>query len=51
MAGAVSTVWRWNEVTEMFLCAGAFNLEFRQREDGTQLDRVIVTNDLTFVPQ
>jgi K319L-like, PKD domain len=46
-----STTWRWNEVSEIFLNAGALNLEFRQREDGTQLDRIILTNDLSFVPQ
>jgi Calx-beta domain len=47
----MSTVWRWNEVIEIFLNAGALNLQFRLREDGTQLDRIILTNDLNFIPQ
>jgi hypothetical protein len=46
----ISTVWKWNKVAEVFVGAGAFNIEFRQREDGTQLDRVILTNDLSLVP-
>lgn len=46
-----STTWKWNKVAEVFVGAGAFNLEFRQREDGTQLDKVVVTNDLNLVPQ
>jgi hypothetical protein len=46
----ISTSWKWNKVAEVFVGAGAFNVEFRQREDGTQLDRVILTNDLSLVP-
>jgi hypothetical protein len=46
----LSTVWKWNKVSEIFVAAGAFNLQFRQREDGTRLDRFILTNDLNFVP-
>jgi hypothetical protein len=46
----ISTIWKWNKIAEVFLGAGAFNVEFRQREDGTQLDRAILTNDLSFVP-
>jgi hypothetical protein len=45
-----STTWQWNKIAEAFVGAGTFNLEFRQREDGTQLDRIILTNDLSFVP-
>ncbi len=45
-----SAGWQWNKVTEVFLGAGAFNLEFRQREDWTWLDKVLLTNDLTLVP-
>jgi hypothetical protein len=45
-----STTWQWNKIAEVFVGAGTFNLEFRQREDGTQLDRIILTNDLSFVP-
>ncbi len=46
----LSTTWKWNKIAEVFVGAGAFNVEFRQREDGTQLDRVILTNDLSLVP-
>ncbi|MGH7927643.1 MAG: PKD domain-containing protein, partial [Candidatus Binatia bacterium] len=46
----ISTGWKWHKVAEVFLGAGAFKLEFRQRDDGTQLDKVILTNDLKFVP-
>ena len=30
--------------------AGVLNLAFRQREDGTKLDQVLLTNDLSLVP-
>jgi hypothetical protein len=46
----LSADWQWNKVAEVFLGAGAFNVEFRHREDGTQLDKVTLTNDLSFVP-
>ena len=46
----LSAEWQWNKVAEVFLGAGTFNVEFRHREDGTQLDKVILTNDLSFVP-
>jgi hypothetical protein len=46
----ISTTWKWHKVAELFLGAGAFNLEFRHREDGTQLDKVTLTNDPSFVP-
>jgi hypothetical protein len=32
------------------LSAATHTLEFAYREDGTQLDRDLVTNDLAFVP-
>ena len=47
----ISTTWKWNKIAEVFVGVGAFNVEFRQREDGTQLDKVVVTNDLNLVPQ
>jgi hypothetical protein len=46
----LSTAWQWNKLAEVFVGAGALNIEFRQREDGTQLDKVILTNDLSLVP-
>jgi hypothetical protein len=45
-----STTWQWHKVAEVFLGAGAFSVNFRQQEDGTQLDKVILTTDLKFVP-
>ena len=50
-SGSLSTTWQWNKVANLSLSAGTLSLEFRQREDGTQLDRLILSNDLTFVPQ
>jgi hypothetical protein len=47
----LSSGWKWNKVAEVFLGAGAFKLNFRQREDGTWLDKVLLTNDLNFVPR
>jgi hypothetical protein len=46
----MSTGWQWNKVAEMFVGAGTFRLAFRHRDDGTRLDKVILTNDLKFVP-
>jgi hypothetical protein len=45
-----STGWQWNKVAEVFLGAGLFDVQFRQREDGTWLDRLLLTNDLSFIP-
>jgi hypothetical protein len=45
-----STAWKWNKVAQVFVGAGTFRLSFRQRDDGTRLDKVLVSNDLTFVP-
>ena len=45
-----STTWKWNKVANLSLPAGTVNLAFRQREDGTKLDRIILTSDLSFVP-
>jgi hypothetical protein len=46
----ISADWQWNKVAEVFLGAGNFDIQFRHREAGTQLDKVLLTNDLTFVP-
>jgi PKD repeat protein len=45
-----SSSWRWRKVIDVTRSAGIFNLEFRQREDGTKLDQIILTDDLSFVP-
>jgi hypothetical protein len=46
----LSPSWKWNKVAEVFVGAGPFDVQFRHREDGTQLDRILLTNDLTSVP-
>ncbi|MDH3443456.1 MAG: hypothetical protein OEN50_05985 [Deltaproteobacteria bacterium] len=45
-----STSWLWNKVADTYLGAGNVNLAFRQREDGTKLDEIILTNDSNYVP-
>ncbi|HEX2229509.1 MAG TPA: hypothetical protein VHM64_20425 [Candidatus Binatia bacterium] len=45
-----STTWKWNKVANVSLSAGTVNLAFRQREDGTRLDQVILTPDQNYVP-
>ena len=45
-----STSWKWNKVANLSLASGTENLAFRLREDGTQLDQIILTTDLNFVP-
>jgi hypothetical protein len=45
-----STSWKWNRVTNISLSAGTVNLAFRQREDGTKLDQIILTTNLNFTP-
>jgi hypothetical protein len=51
-------VWGWDRVhgsgpalTRFALTAGPHTLRILQREDGTQLDRLLITNDLQFVPR
>ncbi|MGH7930493.1 MAG: PKD domain-containing protein, partial [Candidatus Binatia bacterium] len=46
----INADWRWNKVAEVFVGAGTFSLQFRHREDGTQLDSVLLSNDPTFLP-
>ncbi|HEX9662517.1 MAG TPA: hypothetical protein VGB27_09545, partial [Candidatus Binatia bacterium] len=45
-----STTWKWNKVANLSLASGQIKLAFRQREDGTKLDQVILTSDLGFIP-
>ena len=59
---AISTIWTWNRVNmrtspegavadRLFnLSAGPHTLYVSGREDGTELDRVLITNNLSFVP-
>jgi hypothetical protein len=43
-------VWQWHKVAQVFIGAGTFKLEFRPPDDGSRLDKVILSNDLGFVP-
>jgi hypothetical protein len=51
--------WAWNVMAERAspvatyfeLPGGAHTLSIKQREDGAKLDRLLITNDLTFVPR
>jgi hypothetical protein len=36
---------------EYTLAAGTHTLRIKQRENGTKLDKLLITNDLTYVPQ
>jgi hypothetical protein len=42
----VSTTWQWSQVADISLTAVSHTLEFRQREDGTKLDKIILTTQL-----
>jgi hypothetical protein len=57
---AGGTTWKWdsvrnsdmaNAVVSYMLAPGSHTLEIAYREDGAKLDRLLVTNDLAFVPQ
>jgi hypothetical protein len=45
-----STTWKWNKVASLSLAAGNVNIAFRQREDGTKLDQIVLTSDSNFNP-
>ncbi|MGH7929918.1 MAG: hypothetical protein ACREQV_19215, partial [Candidatus Binatia bacterium] len=45
-----STTWKWNKVGKVSLPVGTFNLAFRQRDDGTKLDRIVLTSERRFAP-
>lgn len=56
---ALGSTWHWDEVHDadngnqvagFALAAGSHTLEIAYREDGTRLDRLLVTNDPGFVP-
>jgi hypothetical protein len=55
----IGTAWVWDQVSGdgiadplvFTLAAGPHTLVIKQREDGTRLDRLLVTSDRAFVPQ
>jgi hypothetical protein len=56
---ALGSTWHWDEVhdsgnadtvVQYSLAAGTHSLSFAYREDGAKLDRVLITDDLAFVP-
>jgi polygalacturonase len=56
---APGSSWHWADVTDdtnsdapvlVNLAAGAHTISFAYREDGTKLDRVLITSDLTLMP-
>ena len=52
-------VWTWDQVNSRYeadpvffnLEAGEHSLVIKQREDGTRLDRILITNDLEYIPK
>jgi hypothetical protein len=55
----ITTTWTWDRANNWAvadpvyfnLAQGTHTLLIEQREDGTKLDRLLLTNDLTYVPQ
>ena len=53
-----SKEWIWDQVGDRkvsdpviyYLEPGEHSLIIKQREDGTKIDRILITNDLEFVP-
>ncbi|GIX49564.1 MAG: hypothetical protein KatS3mg131_3775 [Candidatus Tectimicrobiota bacterium] len=48
--------WLWSQagadsMPVLFLDAGVYTLVIKQRESGTQLDRLLLTSDVEYVPQ
>ncbi len=51
LAVAQSGEWRWNKIRSgKMMDAGNHVLEFRHREAGIKLDKIIITSDLNFTP-
>jgi hypothetical protein len=56
---AVATSWTWDLINSYAaadplvfeLSAGTHNLSLMQREDGTKIDKLIITSDANYVPQ
>ncbi|MGH7929828.1 MAG: hypothetical protein ACREQV_18755, partial [Candidatus Binatia bacterium] len=46
-----STTWKWHKVARVSLAPGTWNLAFRQRGDGAQLDLITLSNERRFVPR
>ncbi len=47
---ATGKVWTWNKVGQYTLSAGKHALKVMWREDGTKLDKLLITSDLAAVP-
>lgn len=45
-----ATSWYWREWATLSLTSGSYTLEIKYREDGFQLDQVLVTSDTEFDP-
>ena len=45
-------IWGWGKIKAAGypLTAGEHTLRLKQREDGTKLDKLLLTNDLTYIP-
>jgi hypothetical protein len=46
-----SAIWKWNKVGKLTLAPGVLSLAFRQRSDGTKLDRIVLSNEKGFNPK
>ena len=54
-SGTSSQSWVWDQAASsttpvFYLEAGSHTLTIKQRESGTKLDRLLITNDLTLIP-
>ncbi|VAW19110.1 hypothetical protein MNBD_BACTEROID05-585, partial [hydrothermal vent metagenome] len=54
---SVGSVWNWEKVSDrsagvvkVYLTAGAHTIKIKGREDGTKLDKLLLTNDSGFIP-
>jgi hypothetical protein len=56
---AVSQTWLWDQVSDrggddpvtFYLEAGEHSLIIKQREDGTKIDKILITNEPAYVPE
>ena len=44
------TAWHWDDFESIYLSQGNHTLKIRCREQGTRLDRILITNDYSFIP-
>lgn len=47
----VMNQWHWIQGLEYNLSKGAHILKFKDREDGSRLDKILITNDPYYIPQ